>query len=789
MISLLLFISIRIRTTFIEDVNAGVRKTDFYQYVTEHLGRTGYRDVWHLLKIAYPHVDRVRRGRKYMYWGIRHASQGIPSEPTSSDDQDPSPDREMRDGEEEFVSDAENDELYEEDKKRMAVLSSEWRSVNEDSPTPDGYHGNGIAENMKPASGKSTNCKDRQLLEVAVKVESDCTKQDVVVMEFKENQVFESFEDYEKSRVVDNNGNWVSGKARAFSKDMRNRCHKKEIAHSAKRSVSPPLEIFSSEIMIDSEKYNQFSSGLPTTAMNCGNSNPKKELDARRRPETPREEQDSCYGNSVDQDRKSAGQEKQGSTNCNNWIMNCGSSAFGSGLREATVPNLLEPENINRMCMPLIQDLKRKSTRKAQRKTSGDNSKSQLKKTTDSKDDAKELPGRSLSTAASSNSLFDMSSPQTTVAHCHPIIVAVASIADTQGRNKPLSSDEKTKVNETMESLGPSAEEVSENQNTTKSDVEFVVVRDRGTQVSERAINCAPENAARQANGARPCGQQLQKSKQESKVNAYNNGHTCLATNSAVPWQPMYGQTKRNISQSGKSTTPRSNAMVQDVRMTSVSTGTVDGRTLCPSTLPQTPFTSRSLKNSGVMASTTSRGRTFQREILKYPHPLETLRSKSNSVPDSRCSPLCTTATPTNRVNAYSRAESTGVYFGSSPRGVYLVPSPRGVYFVPSPRGVYLVPSPRGVYFVPSPRGVYLVPSPRGVYFVPSPREFTSGRVHGEFTSGRVHGEFTSCRVHGEFTSCRVHGSLPRAESTGVYLVQQGSQPTRVLQIPQTGWK
>lgn len=62
---------------FVKDMESGVRKVDFYNYVTGHLGRIGYRDVWHILKIAYPHVDRVRRGRKYMYWGIRHVDDKL----------------------------------------------------------------------------------------------------------------------------------------------------------------------------------------------------------------------------------------------------------------------------------------------------------------------------------------------------------------------------------------------------------------------------------------------------------------------------------------------------------------------------------------------------------------------------------------------------------------------------------------------------------------------------------------------------------------------------------------
>ncbi|EDO35295.1 predicted protein [Nematostella vectensis] len=62
-----------IRQRFVKDENSGVRKTDFYNFVLINLGKMSYRDVWHLLKMAYPHVERVRRGRMYMYWGIQFA--------------------------------------------------------------------------------------------------------------------------------------------------------------------------------------------------------------------------------------------------------------------------------------------------------------------------------------------------------------------------------------------------------------------------------------------------------------------------------------------------------------------------------------------------------------------------------------------------------------------------------------------------------------------------------------------------------------------------------------------
>lgn len=240
----------RIRAHFVKDLDSGIRKMDFCNFVTQYLGRTGYRDVWHLLKIAYPHVDRVRKGRKYMYWGIRHSDKTI--EQTES-------------------SLGSNKDI-------------ECNNNNNNNSPVDAMEGEAYFERCPSIKVKSEKMSDE-----------DTAKSDnLLVMEFKEKDVFESFEDYEKSKE----NRLCTGK-------------------NGERSVTPPLEIFTEHQMTDSIEL--------ASKGNASNNQTDKKEEA-----------------SIES-----------------------SLGFPSEPNEsALTTNLLKPENINRVCIPLIQDVKKQRKNK-----------------------------------------------------------------------------------------------------------------------------------------------------------------------------------------------------------------------------------------------------------------------------------------------------------------------------------------------------------------------------------------------------------------------------------------
>lgn len=381
---------------FIKDEESGVRKVDFYNYVTEHLGRIGYRDVWHILKIAYPHVDRVRRGRKYMYWGIRHKDDKIEQLNASLLENDiHCTDK---------IKTSKNTEKYNnsaDDGKNIDVKNSTNNNntmcINNNNNTEFNNKGYKLYSNtniegsnnkntdvINENRNKSSNMDKQNKLSssnyVAVKAEqfSDDEErnktEDFLVIEFKEKDVFESFEDYEKSREY-------------IGKDIR--------------CLTPPREIFT-------EKQTSSSS---------------LEIDDKKAEETQ-----------TDNNKKE-----------DDSVCTAASMLYQSHKdNDIFAPNLLKPENINRVCIPLIHDAKK--PRKKDEVTNA-------KKTS-----------------------------------FNPVIVSVESIAEcpTNHRKPNHSSDN-----------SQSTDQSNHSEETNEGELKTVVVQDRGIQVCESNSENTPQRRKR----------------------------------------------------------------------------------------------------------------------------------------------------------------------------------------------------------------------------------------------------------------------------------------------------
>lgn len=66
----------RLQSFYVEDKSAFVPVQEYCDTFIKHQGlQCGYRDMWNILKLAFPRVEKVRRGRKYVYWGIRRTGE------------------------------------------------------------------------------------------------------------------------------------------------------------------------------------------------------------------------------------------------------------------------------------------------------------------------------------------------------------------------------------------------------------------------------------------------------------------------------------------------------------------------------------------------------------------------------------------------------------------------------------------------------------------------------------------------------------------------------------------
>lgn len=485
------FSILRIRTNFIKDLESGVRKTDFYNYVTEHLGKTGYRDVWHLLKIAYPHVDRVRRGRKYMYWGVRHADDQVKFE-------------EKDDGNNGEDEDEENH--LDQDKEFSAEEGSLKMEVDGCSEECSGNQLNELNSSEGPSECKRPSSADTKLpsgLLVKLEKDSDIDEpkpDDVVVIEFKDKEVFASFEDYEKSKqTADQNGNLIKidGKKTRGNK-TKNEGERRTVA----RSVSPPLEIFSFESLKDDDKNKILE--LSSTPKDHHDNDEFKSDRKDHGQVTPLKQHERCHGDS-DNGTATLKEPENGSLSNSQEGKVC---TFGDKRREEFASNLLHPENINRMCMPLIKDLGNKNSNKT-RPANENNVKETVAndQLNDIQDD--NLAGLS---ANDTDSNGDNEVGMNGKYPCHPLIVSVASIAgveDNKGSDK-ASSDEinnilkasqiqscksvtaRLDVHDGSTRQSPPSQHQTSPDDDDDDDAEFVVVQDRGIQVTEQIHTCNP---------------------------------------------------------------------------------------------------------------------------------------------------------------------------------------------------------------------------------------------------------------------------------------------------------
>ena len=71
--------SYRLQSYYTEDKNSFVPVQEYCDAFVKHQGlNVGYRDLWNILKLAFPKVEKIRRGRKYVYWGIRRIVERTP---------------------------------------------------------------------------------------------------------------------------------------------------------------------------------------------------------------------------------------------------------------------------------------------------------------------------------------------------------------------------------------------------------------------------------------------------------------------------------------------------------------------------------------------------------------------------------------------------------------------------------------------------------------------------------------------------------------------------------------
>ncbi|XP_031562244.1 uncharacterized protein LOC116298044 [Actinia tenebrosa] len=475
-----------IRTHFVKDLESGVRKTDFYDYVTEHLGKTGYRDVWHLLKIAYPHVDRVRRGRKYMYWGVRHADDHVKFEETDDGNNGEDDDEETN---------VENH--LDQDKEFSAEESSFRMEVESFSEESRGNQLDELNYSQTPPESKTPSTEHTKLPSgLLVKVEKDTDnddqkQSDVVVIEFKDKEVFASFEDYEKSKQTsDQNGNLIKirgektrGRKTANEGDQR----------TVVRSVSPPLEIFSLESLKDDDKNNNHLSN----PKDHHNNDEFKSDRMDNRQATSLKQHDGCHGDSdngtavlKEPENGSLSKSQEGKL-----------PIFGDKRREEMAPNLLHPENINRMCMPLIKDLGNKNTKTRPTNENDVNDSVANDQLNDIQDEnAAGLSANDTDSNSNNEVGINGKFPY------HPLIVSVTSIAgvgiDSKGSDR-VSSDEINNILKASTQLQScksvtarfdvndgSTRQTSSSQSLPDGEAEFVVVQDRGIQVTEQVHTC-----------------------------------------------------------------------------------------------------------------------------------------------------------------------------------------------------------------------------------------------------------------------------------------------------------
>ncbi|KAK3714886.1 hypothetical protein QZH41_001875 [Actinostola sp. cb2023] len=330
------------------------------------------------------------------------------------------------------------------------------------------------ANNERCKSAATVVVKTEHISDEDETVHTTTKPEDVVIMEFKEKDVFASFEDYEKSRHFDDQGDFEKEECNSSERNAARlpsgKLLSKVSQSECKRvSVSPPLEIFSES---------QFSSS---------ESSPTEQTVFARS-----EKQENFHGNGDSslaahaENEKPAGQGKESPTYNESWLIGNGSE-FGAN-KELSTPNLLQPENINRVCIPLIHEGRKRPSKKSTPKTS------QASDDEKRHNDAATVTSPSVSDAnihVTSTSVIASMAVDSSHSSFDPVIVSVESIVGLQNptNHKELNDtltahqDSTNGIESSYDNNGPLSSNQSEQNCATESDTQVVVVQDRGTQV------------------------------------------------------------------------------------------------------------------------------------------------------------------------------------------------------------------------------------------------------------------------------------------------------------------